>query len=148
MAGPATRVVAVATPFDEIPAAPPICTPAEALDSARRPLVAHCISGVARSFSHPSLLLPRLFQRNVIGALGGEPSVFLLLKTFETAPKDALFRFPARIADDVQPGGGAAQLRRLDRAIALLRPAEVQLVTSDNFTFNSARKRHASRLPS
>ena len=77
-----------------------------------------------------SLLLPRLLKRNLVSAFGGTPVLLLLLKTFDTAPKDMLYRFPASASEDFLPGGSPAQLRGLEAAIDLLRPQSVKLVAN------------------
>ena len=106
------------------------------------PRVAHCIAGVARTFVHESLLLPRLFKRNLIDAVGGEPSVFLLLKTFETARKDALFRFPAMPTEDVRLGGSDEHVR--PSALPTARPTrrrDVRCATAHGHGHGHGRER-------
>lgn len=47
------------------------------------PLVAHCIAGMARSFSEPTV--HRSLKANLINAIGGRAVVFLSLKTFDVS---------------------------------------------------------------
>ena len=106
-----------------------------ASNSARPPRVAHCVAGLVRSFAHPSLLLPKLLKRNVIDAVGGQPTLFLLLKTFDLAPKDALFRFPSSASEDLR-AASPGQRTGLEAAISMLQPQRVELIASETFVLN------------
>ena len=98
--------------------------------------VAHCIAGLARTFAHPSLMLPQLVKRNMIDAFGGKPSLFLYLKTFQTAPKDSSFRFPAKANEDLHEDGSDEQKRGLDALIAYLQPTMVLLMANESHAVN------------
>ena len=56
-----------------------VCEPAAA------PLVAHCVSGLVRSFLQPNLY--KSLRHNVVDAFGGHAALLLMLKTFDTAQK-------------------------------------------------------------
>jgi hypothetical protein len=116
-------------------AVPPLGDACSTSSSAPQLRVAHCVAGVVRSFAHPSLLLPRLLKRNVIDAIGGKPTVFLQLKTFELVRKDALFRFPASASEDVHPAP-PGQHAGLAAAIDFLQPQRVELVSTENVVLN------------
>ena len=106
-----------------------------ASNSALPTRVAHCVAGLVRSFAHPSLLLPKLLKRNVLDAVGGQPTLFLLLKTFDLARKDALFRFPSSASEDHRPAS-PGQHAGLEAAILFLQPQRVELIASETFVLN------------
>ena len=49
------------------------------------PRVAHCIAGLARTFTEP--IVYKSMRHNLIDAMGGRTAVFMILKTFDTAVK-------------------------------------------------------------
>ena len=96
------------------------------------PFVAHCIVGLTRSLADP--LVYQSLRHHLIDAFGGDPRVFLLLKSWDTAPKRHGV-FPPRAAQDVgeRYGDDAARLR-LRRALRLLRPSALRFANASDET--------------
>ena len=100
-----------------------------------KPLVAHCVSGLSRTFVE--LLVFKSLKHNLIDAFGGRVVLFLLLKTFDVAPKKQN-QIPSTYAEDlVEVDLNAQWLRAMKAALDWVKPQHVKLIKSQHTEFNS-----------
>ena len=102
-------------------------------DPSQPPRVAHCVAGLVRSFAKP--LVYKALRRNLIESFGGEPSLFLALKTFDVPSKDKKGHFNITVATDVSVDWTPERIeQQLRPAIEWLKPTVVQLHNSSDDT--------------
>lgn len=102
-------------------------------DPNRPPRVAHCVSGLVRSFTTP--LVYKALRENLIERFGGESSIFFVLKTFDVPSKDRNGIFNLTASSDMAVDWTAERIdRQIRPAIEWLRPAGVQLRNSSHET--------------
>ena len=87
---------------------------------AAKTTVAHCVAGLARSLPHP--LVYRSLRRHMIDSFGGAPSVFLIVKTWNTAPKRDGYFPTSSTADLAQEWSQEQTEARLRPVLAALAP--------------------------
>ena len=102
-------------------------------DPSQPPRVAHCVAGLVRSFTEP--LVYKSLRRNLIESFGGEPSLFLALKTFDVPSKDKKGHFNITVATDVSVDWTPERIeQQLRPAIEWLKPTVVRLRNSSDET--------------
>ena len=107
-------------------------------DPSQRPRVAHCVTGLVRSFAEP--LVYKALRKNLIDSFGGEPSLFLALKTFDVSAKDQNGFFNLTASTDKAVDWTAERIKQqLRPAIEWLdvHPTVVQLRNSSDETPDS-----------
>ena len=92
--------------------------------SEEEPLIAHCVSGLARTFTLP--VTHRSFDANVLRAIGGRAALFVYLKTWERTSENE--------RGDAGSGTQGREPRNYDpelvRALRYLRPQATLVVRS------------------
>ena len=100
-------------------------------DPNQPPRVAHCVTGLVRSFVEP--LVYQNLRKNLIESFGGEPSLFLALKTFDMPTKNKKGHFNLTAVTDVPIEWTRERIdKQLRPAIEWLKPTVVQLRNSSD----------------
>ena len=94
----------------------------------RTPLVAHCISGVARSFLFEPVF--KSLKRNLIESFGGRSVTFLHLKTFALSAKSPKGKFQGNLTADITSEWTSSEYRKLESALHYLQPQHMRLESS------------------
>ena len=92
-------------------------------DTSPPPLVAHCVAGLARTFSHPWVY--RNFRHNLVNGFGGRAALLLLLKIFGSDTAKPWERAAGN--DDT----AQSKRRMLQAAIEYVAPQMVRLLRDD-----------------
>ena len=110
------------------------CPSASSSGASRIPRVAHCVSGLLRSFTLP--MVHRSLLHNFIEPFGGHASIFLVLKTFDTAHKHQQL-FPHDANADRVAGWNDATRSTLREALDYVRPQQVRLIHEEPIQINT-----------
>ena len=110
------------------------CPSASSSGASRTPRVAHCVSGLLRSFTLP--MVHRSLLQNFIEPFGGHASIFLVLKTFDTAHKHQQL-FPHDANADRVAGWNDATRSALREALDYVRPQQVRLIHEEPIQINT-----------